>query len=225
MADNAKLNTKLTDIDKALAAAKARKEAKAAAEANGEATPKASKPKKGEKAEKPEKAPAKAKKTDEDRAAEKAERDAARDARKAVKDAEKASKLAEKLAAKKPAHMAKVLKAAEKLPKLNDVAEASLAELTANLSAAQLAALALHIQHFNRVKATERALSIKIEEGMSVNIIGGDPRYIGMSGTVTKAQRIRCYVEVEGAAKDVYCFTSDVEPVSAEESEATGTEG
>ena len=97
-------------------------------------------------------------------------------------------------------------------------------EVTTNFSAEQITALALHLQHFNRVKATERALNQKIEAGMSVRIIGGDPKYIGMTGTVSKAQRIRCYVEVPGIKKPVYLFTSDVEP-SREAPAATGTDG
>jgi hypothetical protein len=84
--------------------------------------------------------------------------------------------------------------------------------------------LALHIQHFNRVKATERALDQRVVQGTPVRIIGGDPKFMGMTGTVTKAQRIRCYVTVPGAKREVYLFTSDVEVLEAVQS-ATGTEG
>ena len=40
------------------------------------------------------------------------------------------------------------------------------------------------------------------------------------TGVVFKAQRIRCYVTLEGVSKPVYLFTSDVSPVAAESSEA-----
>jgi hypothetical protein len=46
---------------------------------------------------------------------------------------------------------------------------------------------------------------------------------VGQTGTVSKAQRIRCYVEIPGVNKPVYLFTSDVETIS--EIVATGTNG
>jgi hypothetical protein len=160
-----------------------------------------------------------------DKEAAKAAREKERADAKAKRDAEREAKKAEKLAARKPAHMSKVLKAAEKLPTLNADAEIVFSDATSNLPAAQVAALALHLQHFNRVKATERAMNAKIEEGDEVEIIGGDPRFIGKVGTVVKAGRLRCHVEVEGLDKNVYCFTSDVAPTEEAEEEATGTEG
>lgn len=237
-----KENTKVTDvtdkIDAAIKAAEARKAAKAAGGATEKVAAKPSKPAKGDKAEKP----AKALKADEaERAAKKAQIEKDREERKAKKELERAAKAAEKLAARKPAHMSKVEKAAEKLPVLAETAQVLFGDATANLSRDQITALALHLQHFNRVKATERALNTKIEAGMTVRIVGGDPRYVGMVGTIEKAQRIRCYVEVDGLAKSVYCFTSDVElceeetetvdedvereAIQEESQESTGTEG
>lgn len=209
------LNTKLSAIDKALAAAQARKAAKEGI--TMDATEKQSKPAKAPKA-KPD-ATAKA--------AEKAAKDAARQARqaqlKAEREARKAAKAAEKSSGK-PAHMKKIDRAAGKLPQLNDQMQLTFNEVTTNFSAEQITALALHLQHFNRVKATERALGQKLEAGALARIIGGDPKFIGMTGTVIKAQRIRCYVEVPGVKKPVYLFTSDVEVVSSP-SAATGTDG
>jgi len=117
--------------------------------------------------------------------------------------------------------MKKVTKAAEKLGTLNDAAQLIFSDATSNLAASQVAILALHLQHFNRVKATERALNQKIEAGQTVQIVGGDPRFIGKTGTVTKAQRIRCYVTVEGSSKPIYLFTSDVQPATAAKQAAT----
>lgn len=214
-------NDTISAIDKALAAAKARK---AARQAGGEVAETPAKAAKGSKAP-AAKASAKPAKDVADKEAARALREKEREAAKAKRDAEREAKKAEKVAAKKPAHMSKVEKAAEKLPALNADAETVFSDAVANLPAAQVAALALHLQHFNRVKATERAMTAKIEEGLEVEIIGGDPRFIGKVGTVVKAGRLRCHVEVEGLDKNVYCFTSDVAPVAAEEVEATGTDG
>lgn len=204
---------KLSAIDRALAAAKARKEAKdPGADAAPKATP--SKPK----AQMQESI---------DKTAAKLAKDAAREARQAQikvdREARRAAKAAEKNTGK-PAHMKKIDRAASKLPTLNDQMQLTFNEVTTNYSAEQITALALHLQHFNRVKATERALSQKVEAGASIRIIGGDPKYIGMMGTVAKAQRIRCFVDVPGFKKPVYLFTSDVEVV-VEAVPATGTDG
>ena len=197
-------------IDKAIAAAQARKATKVA---SGNAT---------EKAALKEKAPKAEKMTDEEKAAKLAAREAERAEKKAARDAIRASKIAERDANRQPAHMRKVQKAAEKLTSLGQAAELLFNEATANLTQAELSALATHIQHFNRVKATERALTQKFEVGQTVNIIAGDPRFIGKSGTLAKVQRIRCYVTVEGYNKPVYLFTSDVTSVQAEPVAATG---
>lgn len=192
---------KVSEIDKAIKAAQARKANKAAAGTVEAAATTPSEPK----------APAKPKMTEEEKAAKLAEREAARAARKTERDAARAAKLAEREANRAPAHMKKVQKAAEKLSALGQAAELLFNEATANLTAADLASLAAHIQHFNRVKSTERAAAQKLEIGQTVNIVGGDPRFIGKSGTLAKVQRIRCYVTVEGINKPVYLFTSDVE--------------
>jgi len=204
---------KLSAIDRALAAAKARKEAK---DPGVDAAPKAT----------PSKPKAQMQESI-DKTAAKLAKDAAREARQAQikvdREARRAAKAAEKNTGK-PAHMKKIDRAASKLPTLNDQMQLTFNEVTTNYSAEQITALALHLQHFNRVKATERALSQKVEAGASIRIIGGDPKYIGMMGTVAKAQRIRCFVDVPGFKKPVYLFTSDVEVV-VEAVPATGTDG
>ena len=123
----------------------------------------------------------------------------------------------------KAIHMSKVEKAAARLPKLNSMAETAYTDIITNFSAAQVTAIALHLQHYNRLKSTELALQSRIETGMTVKISGGDPRFIGCTGTVTEARRIRCFVNVPGTKKPVYCFTSDVSPVT--DHVATGTDG
>lgn len=205
----------ISEIDKALQSANARRAKKAS---TGEATaPKAPK------AAKEPKAPAEPKRprlTEEEKAARLATRETERAARKVTRDAARTAKLAERAASRQPAHMRKVEKAAAKLGNLSEASQLIFNEATANLPGAELATLALHIQHHNRVSATSRALSQKIEKDQTVTINGGDPRYIGRTGVVFKAQRIRCYVTLEGVSKPVYLFTSDVSPVAAESSEA-----
>ena len=226
MSDTENTTTKALDtstIDAAIAAAQARKAAKkAAGNTDGTEVVKGAKPPKAEKAEKPVKDKTAA---DAERAAKQAEILKEREARKAAKVSDRSAKLAEKLAARGPAHMSKVQRAAEKLPELTEVAQGVFNDATTNLTGPQLAALASHLAHFNRVRATERALGTKIEAGVKVTIIGGDPRFVGKTGTVAKAQRIRCYVDVPGVNKQVYLFTSDVEALVEAATEATGTEG
>lgn len=202
----------MAEIDKALKAAKNRKAAKQAAGTTEGTTATAP-------AEKVIK-PLKPKMSDEEKAAKLAQRETERAAKKAQRDADRAAKIAERNANRAPAHMKKVQKAAEKLSPLGQAAELLFNEATANLPASDLSALAAHIQHFNRVKSTERAASQKLESGQSVTITGGDPRFIGKTGTLTKVQRIRCYVNI-GASKDVYLFTSDVQLDAAPAAAAT----
>ena len=202
------LDTKFSAIDKALAAAKARKAAKEGLQMDGAA---------------PAEKQVRIKQTDEEKARKSAERAAQQAELKSQREARKAAKAAEKSTGK-PAHMKKIERAAGKLPELTEQTQLLFNEATTNFSAGQLTALALHLQYFNRVKATERALGQKIESGQQVRIIGGDPKFVGQVGTVTKAQRIRCYVQVPGFKREAYCFTSDVEIVAAS-SQATGTDG
>jgi hypothetical protein len=206
------MSDSMNKIDQAIAAAKARKAMK-----EGKAPPAsdssptfvtATEVRPGRKVVAPaSETAAKLKAREDERNARKAERDAAR----ALKKAERESALA----ARTP-HMGKVEKAAAKLPALGDVAQGFMNDITANCSAADVAALAAHLQHFNRVSATSRALSQKLEVGMTVRIVSGDARYLGRVGVLDRVQRIRCFVTLEGVNKDVYLFTSDVEPCEAE---------
>jgi len=207
------MNTKLSAIDKALAIAKARKEAK------------------GESAEIPTAKPPKPKaeriKLDgATKAAAKSVKEEARKQRQALLKQQRlerrTARLAERAKAKTP-HMKKIEKAAAALPDMSPATQLTFNEVTTNLSAAQINALTLHLQHFNRVKATERALNQKLEVGQQVRIIGGPTKHVGKMATVSKAQRIRCFVSIPGIHKPVYLFTSDVELVE-QTATATGTD-
>jgi len=208
MADKNKLTDQsVSNIDKAIANAQARKALRTGNQEAGTASTAT-------------KAPAEQKRprlSDEEKAAKQAERDAERAQRKTLRTAAREAKLAERSANKQPAHMKKVQKAAERLTSLGQASLLLFNEATTNLPAGELAALAQHIQHFNRVKATERALQQKLEAGTEVTVVSGDQRYVGKVGRVSKVQRIHCYVEIEGLARPAYLFTSDVVPTSAGE--------
>lgn len=201
-------NVNISAIDRALAAAKARKAAKDATVSTD-----APMKRKAEVAEpKPsasDKAAAKAAK-DAAKAAKKAERDAARAARKAAREAEKASK--------KTAHMKKVERALSKLPGLNEPTQLLFNEITCNIGASQIDALALHLQHYNRQMATVNAMkSPMLKIGETVRITGGDTKFIGMVGKVVKSRQLRAKVEVPGQKKLVYIYTGQAELVAADQ--------
>ena len=205
----------ISAIDQAINAAKARKAIKAGStDESGEPTSKPAKAPKAPKEPKVKAEPKRPRLSDEEKAAKVAARDAERATKKAERDIARSAKKAAKAAELKTPHMSKVAKAASKLPVLSAASEELFNDITVNYPADQIAALAAHFTHFNRVKATERALNQKISTGDAVRIVGGDARFLGMTGVVTKAQRIRCYVEVANAKKPVYLFTSDVELVA-----------
>ena len=206
-------NQDVSEIDRAIAAAKARRTAK-----GGSTSPTVSKEPKAAKEPSASKRP---RLSDEEKATRLQAQDTVRAERLAERAAVKAAKLAERTAGRTPAHMAKVTKAALRLGTLDQAAMLLLNEATANLSASELANLAQHILHFNRVKATERAINQRLTVGMTVTVISGDPRYVGKTGIVSKAQRIRAYVQVEGVAKAIYVFTSDCVPTQEQQVAAT----
>jgi hypothetical protein len=232
----------LSDSDKAkvdamVAEARARKaarEAKKAADAGTEVD--APKPKKGAKKEKPAKvvkgknAP-KVEPTAEEvelaeankaavKAAKKAERDAERDAAKKIRDAARLAKKEARAAAagdRKPAHLAKVEKAAAKLPVMTAaVVEAFDLVHAAGLTEGQTAILIAHLAHSNRVAATLRSHDIDLEVGQTVEIVSSDrdPRLIGKHAVITQVRKIRVLAQVEGYKKESYLFASDVSPIT-----------
>lgn len=178
--------------------------------------------------------------SDEERAARKEKLEAERAERKAARELKTAAAKAEREAEKanhKP-HMKKIETAASRLPALDETAQLILNEATASLSAAQLVALSAHIDLHNRIQATTRAVTQKLEIGDQVRVVSGNARYLGRIGTISEAKRIRCFVDIEGVERPVYLFTSDVELVSVADEEnvsdeateevaveATGTDG
>lgn len=152
----------------------------------------------------------------EEKAAASAAREAQREAKRAARSAAREARAAAK-AQRSPAHLKKVEKAQALLPDLSPDAAAAFASVTATLGPVDLASLAAHLQHNVRVQRTLRSAGEQreLQAGDRVRVTGGDPRFVGAEGTVVKAQRIRCYVEVAGKSKPLYLFTADVEALAA----------
>jgi hypothetical protein len=222
-------NNKMSAIDRALAAAKARKAAKEAAGITEETTtvvakaavPKAPKEPKV-KAERP---------TDEAKAARNAEREARRAAKaakeaedRAAKDARKAERAAKReakasaKAEKKPAHMKKVERARAKLPVLNSESEKIFSEVVSNFGVAEIDLIAEHLLVHSRAYKTQRATALEaLPLGATVKITGGDRRYIGMTGKVVHSQRLRAKIEVPGVSKEVYIYNGEASLVEEQQ--------
>jgi flagellar biosynthesis GTPase FlhF len=215
---------KMSAIDRALAAAKARKAAKEAAGITEE-TPSVQQeaPAKAPRVAKAAKEPKAERTVDPDREAKKAEREAARAAKKEAvaaeleaKRAARAAKKAEKAAARteaanRPAHMKKVENARAKLPPLNQEAELVYNEIISNFGGTTVTAIAEHLKLYVRMSSTQRAMNGKpLEVGATVQVIGGDPKFIGKIGTVVSSQKLRTFVKIDGVKKDIYMFTTDL---------------
>jgi hypothetical protein len=218
-------------IERALAAAKARKAAKGGDETPAPIAAAVKAPKEA----KPAKEPKAAKAPDADRDAERAKRDAER----AERAAAKAAKLAEETAAKaakaaareaakaekraakeaeasnkKPAHMKKVERARSKCPPMNDSMALVFSDITSNFSAAQIEALVAHLGVHARAMKTLVATRTKpLPLGATVRITGGEAKYIGMVGEVVHSQKLRAKVAVPGVTKPVYIYTGEAVPV------------
>ena len=121
-----------------------------------------------------------------------------------------------------PAHMAKIEKILGSLPVLfgdaktvyvaaNQLSTADLNNLLAHISVAirQRGVLAL-------AESTANGTTAALAVGDTVRVVSGQPRFVGQVGKVTKMQRIRCYVQLEGQDKPTYLFISDVVSSSSE---------
>lgn len=131
--------------------------------------------------------------------------------RKAAKAAAKA--VVKGAEAPKTPHFSKVAKAFAKLPQLSTSLQSTFEQLVTTTSPRDLATLAAHLEHYNRDQATQKSLAKTLSKGDLVEITGGNAKHVGLVGTVSRVQRIRCYVDVPSLSKEVYCFTADVAPV------------
>jgi hypothetical protein len=146
------------------------------------------------------------------RADEKAKRQQEREARRAAKREADANN-------GPPAHMKKVEKALEKLPKLSSACEVLFSQLTSEFDLRDVEMLTAHLTTYVRAQRTREALNCVLKVGEVVRIQSGNPKYVGLVGTVARTQHIRCYVSLPNFKHDVYLFTSDVTPLSFEEAQ------
>ena len=208
-------NSKLSAIDRALAAAKARKAAREATEGdNNDVTV-------GHKSivltsevrEKSIERSAARAQINADKESKATAQKEAKAAAKAEKAAKKAAKLAAAEEGKKVTHLKKVERARERLPKLDAKSELAFNELTGSLSAFQLHVLSQHLQLHNRTMVTLRSTAGKPHAvGATVRIVGGEPKFIGMIGKVVHSHKLRAKVDVPGQKKLVYIYSADAEP-------------
>lgn len=214
--------TQLSAIDKALAAAKARKAARTATTADDSAPADAAPAAKKEPTLTLEERAAAKMKRDEERAARKAaaaEKLAADAAARAEKKAARAAKKAAiaDASGRGPAHMKKVDRARSKLPALNEGAAERFNDAVSALTIPQIEALGQHLLVQARALKTLRANTAQpLPMGATVRITGGDPKFIGMVGTVFHTQRLHAKVRVPelGDKKHVYIYTGEAEVVT-----------
>lgn len=116
----------------------------------------------------------------------------------------------------KPAHMTKVEKVAAQLPPLSSDASVLFAAAN-NMSTSDITSLVAHLNIVIRrrgvVAVAQGTASPAVKPGARVSVRGGQAKFIGQSGIVTRVQRIRCYVRLDGRDKDDYFFIADVAPV------------
>jgi len=151
---------------------------------------------------------------------EKAQRQVVKDNEKALKAEARAQKKAAKLANVKPKHQAKLDRAFAQLPPLNDAEQAAFDKLIGGATPAELEKLAAHLNFHVRLQQTRTAVESTLTVGQTVRIKSGNQKYVGSLATVTRSQRIRCYVTVPNSDKEIYLFTSDVEAVTVDEAES-----
>jgi hypothetical protein len=155
------------------------------------------------------------------RAERQVELDKQRAERKQARETKREARLAE-LAARKPAHLSKVEKAAANLPEMSEAAK-EVFELASGLNRTDTEVLAAHLGFLARKNATMQATTASLKVGMPCRVIGGQAKYIGHAGVVSKVQRIRCFVTLEENGKEIYLFTSDVEVTGEAPAEAPVT--
>lgn len=196
---------KLSAIELALAAAKARKAAKeqSAGQPSGDTQDRASARAQIE----ADRAARKARREEEGRnpSPSKEEKRALKAAKRAAKDAEHSGR---------PVHMKKVERAKSRLPSLCSNGERILTTALTDLNPVQLESLAQHLVVSARERRTLNAINAsRIPVGSAVRIVGGDPKFIGSTGTIVSSHKLRLLVSVEGSNKPLYIYSGEAEPV------------
>lgn len=189
-------DTKLSAIDRALAAAKARKAAKDKQEVDASGAEQA-------------------RPSREERALQRAQREEefrkAREERRNRREQEKSEKKY-RAPTGLPTHMKKVNNAKAKLPKMDATVSEAFNDLTRRFDVTQLTALSMHIQLHNREALTLKSTkSPPLKLGTTVRITGGDPKFVGLVGQVVHSQRLRARVKVPGLKYEVYVYSCEAE--------------
>lgn len=147
-----------------------------------------------------------------------AERKALRDqerSERATKRAERKQKSDEKKAAREKAKADKQASRAKKSAPLSEAAQAVL-ESAKQLPAGDVSALSQALTKLSKERSVAEAgaISDRPEEGDLVEVVSG--QFAGKKGTVTRAQRVRCFVQMpevlgaDGQPKTAYLYLSEV---------------
>lgn len=165
---------------------------------------------------------------DEARATRKTERDA-ESAKRAEARKNKKDEVARKRAERDAQRLEKSEQKTKKAQNLSPAAAAAL-ESVKGLSLSELTALHAALGRLSKERSVAEAGTItdKPEAGDTVEVISGD--YAGKTGVVTKAQRVRCFVKldgvttVSGGAKEAYLYLSQVKVTTPSKPAKTTTE-
>ncbi len=162
--------------------------------------------------------------TQEEKLAQTAEKERVRLEKKFERESLREQRKLEREGKQKNPHMVKIEKQLARLPYMNETVAELFKSLTQKLSVDELETLARHVDVHVRFNRTTTAVSRTINVGDLVRITGGPVAHLGKIAKVTRAQRIRCYVEVPGSEKEVYLFISETEPVAQEDVEQLESE-
>lgn len=112
----------------------------------------------------------------------------------------------------KPAHMKKVENARARLAPLESSAQFFYNDITTSLNTLQMETLAQHLLVAAREQRTLAAANAPaIPVGATVRITGGEPKFIGLLGEVTHSQKLRLVVKVQDVKKPVYIYAGEAE--------------
>lgn len=160
--------------------------------------------------------------SDEEKQSRLAEKERAREEKRLEREQLRAEKreAREEAKANRIPHMKKVEKQAKNLPQLDSVQQDLVDDILARFDDSAITAMIVNLQFELRKRATEQALRVNLEVDQLVRITSADgtnAKWIGQLAHVTKAQRIRCYVQPIGSDREVYLFSSNVTAVSEDE--------
>lgn len=146
-------------------------------------------------------------------AALKAEKAAAKLAKQELRLAAAEQKRAERASAPpRPPRVSKLDRAADRLPVLSEGASGFIN----SLDVGDYLSVIKHLQFKLRTTATVDNTQVGLKAGQVVRILGGNHKFVGQLGTITKARRVRCYVTPVGSERELYLLTGEVEAVETQ---------